>query len=436
MKKLVKISLFSILSITFGSYLKASESGDTKKTAETAQIDLKKQRETLKELTTAYGYYPFANPLRCRPQLTEEQYAAGLKKNEIQEYCEACYKNILKYDSAYDDSSFSFIEWAVHHEDIELIKFFLEQPIPPLWNGNGYDPFYVKDTWSRTLSAALEKKNIVIIRLLLDLIKPDASNDIFLITARHVACAAQDPELFKILCNHIKTSAIDNSSGQDISAEICKLFEDGRTNYHDSETSLHLASEYGNEQLVQMLLKNKADVNAATKIQNLTPLMVASLHERTHVIQMLLDARANPNIQSKKAEKILVKKNRRKAFTVDPHNTIKNTGSTALMLAGNSTSDENSIAIMELLLNAKADPTLKDEQGRTANFAAIFKKAAKSAVETPAVGGQLKEEEGTNAAPIMIPGTSAIRRIVAEFLTESDSEETSRAAGSTFVEAE
>ena len=136
----------------------------------------------------------------------------------------------------------------------------------------------------------------------------------------------------------------------------------------DGEPAIHAASRKGHHKIVELLLKENADPDARYQInqesegasplgtiaqfsellfghesvgvrQNIdkTALMAASFNNHYQVVELLLKANADPNIQKKD-------------------------GRTALMLA----SQSGHIESVELLLKAKADPNVKEEDGWTA----------------------------------------------------------------------
>jgi len=69
-------------------------------------------------------------------------------------------------------------------------------------------------------------------------------------------------------------------------------------------TPLHVASAFGNERVVQVLLKYKADVNAVDKL-NFTPLLVACHLGHKRVVEILLSNGALPTHASQQGDTAL-----------------------------------------------------------------------------------------------------------------------------------
>lgn len=63
-------------------------------------------------------------------------------------------------------------------------------------------------------------------------------------------------------------------------------------------TLLHLASEVGNLHVVEYLIKSGADVESKTTDKNITPLILACANNHKEVVSLLLNKKANPNIQT------------------------------------------------------------------------------------------------------------------------------------------
>jgi len=106
--------------------------------------------------------------------------------------------------------------------------------------------------------------------------------------------------------------------------------------YDDREdTALILASSAGYTAIVEMLLNARADPNLAN-VNGYTALIKASNEGHTDIVEMLLNAGAKLNLETRG-------------------------GGTALMFASN-----GHTAIVEMLLNAGANPNLTDEYGMTA----------------------------------------------------------------------
>mmetsp|Transcript_42992 Transcript_42992/g.93397 ORF Transcript_42992/g.93397 Transcript_42992/m.93397 type:complete len:193 (+) Transcript_42992:2-580(+) len=101
---------------------------------------------------------------------------------------------------------------------------------------------------------------------------------------------------------------------------------------------LHVVCSIGNTECADILLRDGgADPNAASPPGLETPLHTAALFQFPRVVQLLLSARANPNIQDER-------------------------NATAIHLAAAG----GSIEVLELLLAAGADPNIVDYKQRTA----------------------------------------------------------------------
>jgi len=124
---------------------------------------------------------------------------------------------------------------------------------------------------------------------------------------------------------------------------LLKAGADVNAKNNDGETALMLASAFGHTEIVSLLLKAEADVNAKDK-QGWTALMDASCSGHTEVVSLLLKAGADVNAKP-------------------------NYGETALMLASDFGHTE---VVSLLLLKAGADVNAKDNYGETALMQASF----------------------------------------------------------------
>jgi len=100
-------------------------------------------------------------------------------------------------------------------------------------------------------------------------------------------------------------------------------------------TPLHMAAEYGDMELVDLLIRYRADVNAPDRDRN-TPLHYAVMRGHKHVAEFLLKNRANSNAQNKE-------------------------GRTPLHIAALN----NNIEIAQLLLRYRANPGIRDAARKT-----------------------------------------------------------------------
>ena len=64
-------------------------------------------------------------------------------------------------------------------------------------------------------------------------------------------------------------------------------------------TALHYAATTTNSEIINQLLKHKANVSAKGKLNN-TPLHIAAIHGNTDTVQMLLEAGADPKLKNSK----------------------------------------------------------------------------------------------------------------------------------------
>jgi ankyrin repeat protein len=123
-------------------------------------------------------------------------------------------------------------------------------------------------------------------------------------------------------------------------------------------TPLHLAARKGFQAVVEVLLASHADVNAKNKVGQ-TPLFFAVQGGQIKIVQMLIAAGADPNlrdVQDNTVLKFAIKTSQEMfkillAAGVDP-NTVASSGRTPLSYVA----ENDSAAVVKLLLDAKADP--------------------------------------------------------------------------------
>lgn len=140
---------------------------------------------------------------------------------------------------------------------------------------------------------------------------------------------------------HTNAQAINDAVLKDDTALVVKLIGEGKdVNAPDQygTTPLMAACRWGKLNMVRLLLQNGAKADEPRTGKGRTPLMVAcAYYSGPEICGLLLKAGANINAQA-------------------------NDGSTALMLAANN----GKVAVVELLLNQKANAYAKDSKGATA----------------------------------------------------------------------
>uniref|UniRef100_A0A0G4HYK4 Uncharacterized protein n=1 Tax=Chromera velia CCMP2878 TaxID=1169474 RepID=A0A0G4HYK4_9ALVE len=104
------------------------------------------------------------------------------------------------------------------------------------------------------------------------------------------------------------------------------------------KTALSLASENGHTDIVRLLVDAKANVDMEDKTSKKTALIWASENGHTDIVRLLVDAKANVDMQNKNSKK------------------------TALLWA----SDNGHTDIVRLLVDAKANVDMQDQSGKTA----------------------------------------------------------------------
>ena len=132
---------------------------------------------------------------------------------------------------------------------------------------------------------------------------------------------------------------------------------DPKKAHPEGETPLLSASRAGSGATVRLLLARGADVNAAEKFQQTTPLMWAAAEGHMEVVDLLLEANANPNLQGHVT-----------SLTVR-HNADHPTGGfTALMFAARNGND----AMVRKLVARGANLNLKNGDDASAAMTAIY----------------------------------------------------------------
>ena len=62
---------------------------------------------------------------------------------------------------------------------------------------------------------------------------------------------------------------------------------------HDGDQPIHEAVARGNQDIVQLLIETGSDVNRPNHVTGSTPLDLATLHEQTDIVTVLLKHKAN-----------------------------------------------------------------------------------------------------------------------------------------------
>ena len=132
---------------------------------------------------------------------------------------------------------------------------------------------------------------------------------------------------------------------------------DPARSHPEGETPLMAAARAGSVPAARLLLTRGADVNAADSFQNATALMWASSEGHLEMVDLLLEAGANPNLQA------------RVNTLTERHNADFPTGGfTALMWAARSGHE----ALVRRLVAGGADVNLKNGDGASAAMIAIY----------------------------------------------------------------
>ena len=126
-------------------------------------------------------------------------------------------------------------------------------------------------------------------------------------------------------------------------------------------TPLHVLAEQGSAMILERLLEKRPDVNAVLMKGGETPLFIACTYNHKHIVEPLLAAGANPNIPNKKGETPLfwLVENTDELYNENNENENENENE----------EDEAyviglSVDIVKVLLNAGADRTIRDKDGR------------------------------------------------------------------------
>jgi ankyrin repeat protein len=182
-------------------------------------------------------------------------------------------------------------------------------------------------------------------------------------------------------------------------------------------TLLHIAARNGNDKLVALLLKSKANPNARNRVGD-SPLMLAAYNGKAEVVNALLAGGAQVNIdgwtplhyavfaEQPEMVSLLLSKGA-KVDAPAPNQ------QTPLMLAAKN----GNVVIAKLLLNAKADVSLKDQYGETAlaqkdnngDVARLIEKPEAPVSRTTAPAKPAAKAAPAVAAPVKSPQEEDVR---------------------------
>ena len=150
-----------------------------------------------------------------------------------------------------------------------------------------------------------------------------------------------------------------------------KACADPNVHSNDRFTALILASECGNQQIVELLLEKQIDPNVQNSENGVTALILASQFGHYQVVEILLKKGADPNIHDNEGFTALIlasENNHQQVLElllekqVDPNIENSKNGCTALIQA----SQEGHYQVVDILLKKGADPNIHDNDGWTA----------------------------------------------------------------------
>ena len=175
-----------------------------------------------------------------------------------------------------------------------------------------------------------------------------------------------------------KTTALIVAAAKDHSQIVQLLFDHGvnvNATTTTGRTALIVAAAKGYNQIVQLLLDNGADMSEGTN-SNETALMNAVQHGHSHIVQLLLDNDADVNARTNSGETALYAAAKRDK-TADivqlllDNNANINTGNRQYQPLIAAATNE-SVAVLQLLIDRGANTEVKDEEGRTALHCAVW----------------------------------------------------------------
>lgn len=156
-------------------------------------------------------------------------------------------------------------------------------------------------------------------------------------------------------------------------------------------TPLHVVSEFGSVLVLEKLLTKNPDLNAQTNPYKETPLFVACSHNNIEIVRTLLAAGADPNIPDKDGETPLF-------WLAANTDSLEDVGNNENNNENNDDERraivETSVEIVRLLVNAGADKTLRNKEGRLPYQVA----------KNPEIRELVKASQQSNAAPLKWQG--------------------------------
>lgn len=270
---------------------------------------------------------------------------------------------------------------AVNGGNVQVIRLLLE---------HGADPtFHLKDGSTAIHAAISAEKNPA--ESLEEVLKceeldvnekiVDENNNAY--TALHLASEVGDPRMIRALlargaeinapASKMSTPLIIACEHNKVEAaiELIKHGADVTLCSEDGTTALHIASAYSLE-LVKLLIEKGADVNATTTtgdLQGATPLHIACEFGQTEIVKLLLENKANVNCRLYNGQPPLINACKSGVYEI-VEALLKHGADAKLTSAGNTSALHvavmtGSLEIVKLLLET-SDINLQNEEGNTA----------------------------------------------------------------------
>ena len=184
----------------------------------------------------------------------------------------------------------------------------------------------------------------------------------------------------------------------------------------DGKTPLHYAAEFGRSDVVQLLLKAKADPNVRDN-KGWPPMALAADHTHAETARMFRDAGVKEASWTKLHEAVLFDDKEKVAELVKDKATLNATdvfGRTPLYWALRCSDDE----ITDLLIDAGAGLTLADKQGKTILHVAAWANRLDIVKKAVAVGADVNAADDDGHTALHWAATSTDEEIV-QFLLEN-----------------